>query len=206
MRNGYRGLLISLLPTAILGCASTTELTTRYLTDTPVEPAKRLLLVARTPETEVRERWEKTCSQIIDSSKLELIPSYTALPLWYEAGNEHILSWAKAHNVDAILIAELTGLLLAPPQIPPQNFMQSERGMGEDTIGDATWSFFIGRKEKDAPLPSEIHEVEFQLITADEATLWNGIAATHEANELEAITTSQCKALKRNLDGLRLLP
>lgn len=196
-----------LLSTALLSaCASTTDFNTRYITDTPVAPATTVLLVGRTPETNDREKWENACASVLDNRKLELIRSNTALPLWYEAGNEHLLNWATEHNVDAIIIAELTGLLLAPPQIPPNNFMQNERAIGEDDIGASTWSFFIGRKERKPSMPPEIHDIEFQMITPAGKTLWNSVALTHEANDLEAIAKSQCRALKRDLDGLRLLP
>lgn len=84
--------------------------------------------------------------------------------------------------------------------------MQNERAIGEDDIGGSTWSFFIGRKEKEAAMPPLIHDIEFQMLTPEGKTLWNSVALTHEANDLEAIARSQCRALKRDLDGLRLLP
>lgn len=187
-------------------CASTTDFNTRYITDTPVKPAHTVLLVGRTPESNDREKWENACADVLDNRKIELIRSNTALPLWYEAGNDHLLNWASRNNVDAIIIGELTGLLLAPPQIPANNFMQSERAIGEDNIGASTWSFFIGRKEKEIPMPPDIHEVEFQMITTEGKMLWNSMALTHEANDLAAIARSQCRALKHDLNGLRLIP
>lgn len=195
-----------LSPLLLSACASTTDFNTRYITDTPVPPATSVLLVGRTPETADREHWENACASVLDSRKLTLIRSNTTLPLWYEAGNDHLLKWATENNVDAIIIAELTGLLLAPPQIPPQNFMQSERAIGEDDIGSSTWNLFLGRKEKQRPVPPETHEIEFQLIAKNGNTLWNGVAFTHEANDIKAIAKSQCRALKRDLDGLKLIP
>lgn len=197
---------LCILALALGGCATTTQLTTRYLTDTPVEPAARILLVARTPETDMRIDWENTCAEKLSTPGLEVVRSHKALPLWYEAGNELLQRWAAEHQLDAILIAELTGLLLAPPQVPAQNYAQQERSIGEDNIGAATWSFFLGRKEKELPPPPEVHQIEFQLIQPDGKTLWNGIGHTHEANDLDAIARSQCKALEMNLRGLRLLP
>ena len=202
----YRGLIACLFTLVLASCASTTNITTRYITDTAVPPAKKVLLVARTPEADVREKWEVTCADVLSNRKLDLVPSHTALPLWYEAGNDRLLAWARDNHADAVIIAEITGLLLAPPQMPAQSYMQSERGVAEDNIGAATWSFFIGRKEKKTPVPPEIHEVEMQMLSADGKVLWNGVAYTHEANDLEAIAKSECKAMKRNLDGLRLLP
>lgn len=194
------------LPLVLGGCASTTKLTTRYLTDTPVDASTRLLLVARTPETKTRETWENTCADVLDIPSLSVQTSHRAMPLWYDAGNDHLLDWATKHGHDAILIAEITGMLLALPQVPAQNYMQQERSIGEDDIGSATWSFFLGRKEKETPPPPEVHEVEFQLVSPQGKMLWNGVGFTHEANELEAIARSQCKALKKNLQGLRLIP
>lgn len=209
-QNGLQHLLpvglLSLGTLLLSGCASTTDFETRYITDTPVAPATSVLLVGRTPETNDRENWENACAGVLDNRKFELIRSNAALPLWYEAGNDHLLNWASDNDIDAIVIAELTGLLLAPPQIPPNTFMQNERGIGEDNIGASTWSFFIGRKEKQTPMPPETHEVEFQMITAEGKTLWNAVALSHEANDLEAIAKSQCRALKRDLGGLRLIP
>lgn len=208
--TSHHGLLpIGFLSLGILllgACASTTDFDTRYITDTAVAPATSVLLVGRTPETNDREKWENACASVLDDRKFELVRSHTALPLWYEAGNDHLLNWASDNNIDTIVIAELTGLLLAPPQMPPNNFMQNERAIGEDNIGASTWGFFIGRKEKKTPMPPETHEVEFQMITADGKTLWNSVALTHEANDLEAIAKSQCRALKRNLGGLLLIP
>src|SRR5690606_23773052 len=202
----------SSLPFALLclillsGCASTTKLTTRYLTDTPVDASTRLLLVARTPEANTREAWENACAGVLDIPALAVQTSHQAMPLWYDAGNDHLLDWATKNGHDAILVAEITGMLLALPQVPSQNYMQRERSIGEDDIGSATWSFFLGRKEKESPPPPEIHEVEFQLLSPDGKMLWNGVGFTHEANEIEAIARSQCRALKKNLQGLHLIP
>lgn len=207
----FRRLNVCTIMLLLGGCAATTDMTLRYLADSPVTAVRTMLLVGRTPEFDDRERWENACAKELRQRKLTLITSNTSLPLWHEAGNDHLLTWARENQVDAVLIAELTGLLLAPVQIPPQNFMQSERAIGEGSISPSTWDFSISRnsidrKEKPTSAPSEIHEVEFQLISPSGKTLWNGIGLTHEANDLEAIAKSQCRALKRNLKNHQLLP
>lgn len=203
MRHGFIALLGLVL---VQGCASTTEINTRYLTDTAVAPAPSVLLVGRTPETDMRARWENACAEVLEGRRLTVIRSHEALPLWYEAGNDRLLNWAREHNVDSLLIAEITGLLLAPQQLPTQSYMQSERNVGAPPVGTPTWSFWFGGGNKSTQAPTEIHEIEFQLLDRDGKTRWNGVGFTHEANELEAIARSQCQALQKSLTGLRLLP
>ncbi len=192
--------------TLLQGCASTTDIDTRYLTDTAVPPAPSLLLVARTPEADTRARWESACADELGGGGLTLVRSHDTLPVWYEAGNERLLAWARDNAVDAVLVAEITGLLLAPPQVPQPNYMQSERAIGDNPGNSQNWGFFFGRNPDQVPAPPEVHEVEMQLLGNDGSARWTGVTATHEANDLEAIAGSQCKALKKTLSGLRLVP
>jgi len=203
MRYGVSALVGLMM---LQGCASTTEIKTRYLTDTAVPVAPSLLLVGRTPETDTRTLWEDACADALTGGTLSLVRSHDSLPLWYEAGNERLLKWARDNQVDAVLVAEITGLLLAPPQVPPQSYMQSEHNIGDNPGATPSWGFFFGRDPDQTPVPPEIREIELHLLDNTGTPLWSGVALTHEANDLDAIASSQCKALKKTLSGLRLIP
>ena len=81
-----RGLLLAVL--FLSGCASTTEVTTRTVTDTPPPPAETLLLVAQSPEGDTRETWELTCRPIFERAGLTVLLSHQEVPLWYERGRK----------------------------------------------------------------------------------------------------------------------
>lgn len=200
-----KGLLTGLAVLWLGGCASTSTISTRYLSDAAAEPARRVLLVARTPEADIREAWENQCKEQLDSSAVKLVASHTVMPLWYEAGNDHLITWAQQHNIDAILIGELTALLLAPPQVPPEDFTRQERGLDNTGSQTPTWTFWFGDKDPEPVVPPLEHEVEFLFTDVDGTPLWNGIVRTHEANDLEAIAESQCRILGKALRDVQLL-
>ena len=126
-----RPLLRFLLPALLVaGCASTTQVTTRFTAEGSHPPRETLLLVAHTPEGGTRETWELTCKEIFSSSSLTILLSHQELPLWYEGGKNRILDWAQSNDVQRILVVELTHLLIdaaAPP-----------------TGGNPTWQVGIG--------------------------------------------------------------
>jgi hypothetical protein len=193
-----------LLCWALAGCASTSDVSTRYQ-PTGTETLERLMLVGRTPEKPLRHRWEDECARALEG-KAEMVRSHTLLPLWYEPGTERLEDAARQRDIDAILVAELTRLLLPRPHLPQPDLLNDQRGALEDPIGEPQWSFFIGRKEKkDAPNPT-YYEVDFQLLAADGTLIWAGSTITHEANELGAIAHSQCRALKKTFNELGLWP
>lgn len=196
-------LLSSLLLTA---CASTTEVSTRYLAEDQPAAARHLLVVARTPEKEFRKEWEDRCAEVIAGDGLKVTRSYRALPLWYEPGTQRLEEWARNHGADAILVGELTRLVLPKPDLDHPELLNTGRGELEDPIGEPEWSFFIGRKEKKEDSWPIYQEIFFQLIDADGRGLWSGNTLTHEANALDAIAASQCKALRKSLSSLNLLP
>ena len=108
-----RPLLRFLLPALLVaGCASTTQVTTRFTAEGSHPAQETLLLVAHTPEGGTRETWELTCKEIFSSSSLTILLSHQELPLWYEGGKNRILDWAQSNDVHRILVVELTHQVL----------------------------------------------------------------------------------------------
>lgn len=198
--------LLLLLSLSLAACAATTEVSTRYLAESRPAPASHLLLVARTPEKAFRREWEDSCADILAGNGLTVTRSYRVLPLWYEPGTERLEEWASKHGADAILVGELTRLVLPKPDLSHPDVVNSGRGELEDPIGEPEWSFFIGRKEKEEDPWPIYQEIFFQLFAANGKSLWSGTTLTHEANNLGAIAGSQCKALRKRLSSMNLLP
>lgn len=200
--------LAALLAILLLGgCASTTQVETRYQ-GSSVTPAHSLLLVARTPEASYRKVWESTCDRVFASLPLTITKSMDALPDWFDSDTKSLTDWLVQNHVDEVLLVDITALLLAPPQMPGMPADTSgvaPRAPHEDPIGVPQWNFFIGQKSKALPSPSREHQVEAQLLSPQGKMIWNGMLSTHEANDLEAIAGSQCKALKKVLQQQHLL-
>lgn len=197
-------LLLPLL--GLVACASTTEVSTRYRAETPPPEVDHLMVVARTPEKLFREQWEDSCADALDGLPLTLTRSYKVLPLWYAPGTARLEQWARANGADAILVGELTRLVLPRPDLDHPDVLNRNRGGLEDPIGEPQWSFFIGRKEKKKEPWPIYREIQFQLISAEGKSLWAGTTLTHEANAIDAIAHSQCRALGKTLTEMGLLP
>ena len=153
-----------LLPILFLaGCASTTQVATRFTAEGVHPPQDTLLLVAHTPEGNIRETWELTCREIFSSSSLTILLSHQELPLWYEGGKERILDWAQDNDVQRILVVELTHLLIdaaAPPAAGNQlNPM-------EQTAADTkpTWQVGIGGDLAKEDIPDALRQHGAELI------------------------------------------
>lgn len=202
MRPLFRYLLPALF---VAGCASTTDVTTRFTDEGSHPPQDTLLLVAHTPEGNIRETWELTCKDIFSSNSLTVLLSHQELPLWYEGGKKRILDWAQENDVERILVVELTHLLIdaaAPPAAGNQlNPM-------EQSAGDVqpTWKIGIGGDLAKDEVPDALRQHGAELINADGKPLWTGITTTHEASNAVAIAKSQCSALRRSLREQALIP
>src|SRR5690606_37870446 len=129
---------------------STTQVETRLQNDAGT-PAHSLLLVARTPETNYRKTWENTCAKVF--APLTITKSQDALPDWFDSDTKSLTDWLQQHQVDNVLLVDITALLLAPPQMPGMPADTSgmvPRAPHEDPIGVPEWNFFIGQKSSPA--------------------------------------------------------
>lgn len=192
-------LLSSLL--SLAACASTTEIQTRHQASANAAPATHLLLVARTPEQGARRHWENACAETLEGKGLTLTRSHKVLPDWYEAGTNALQQWARDRGADAILLGELTNLVLQPPNMP------RDAGPGDPDM-QAQWTITLedGKVRGAEEPPPASQEVDFQLIAPAGERLWAGTARSHEANQLAAIARSQCRALHKTLVAQGLLP
>lgn len=192
--------LLCLLATA---CAPTSTTYTRYL-DSAAATSSAVLLAARMPDINQRRIWEQACVETLGTDGLRIATSHTLMPGWYEGDNDALLAKARRSGLDAILVAELSGLLLAPMQLPPRNQVSEERFTGPFESQPPRWQIQFG--SDDQPPPPEQRLATLRLIAANGETRWEGELATHEANDLEAIARSQCRALGKELRRLNLLP
>ncbi len=201
-----RPLLRFLLPALLVaGCASTTQVTTRFTAEGSHPPQETLLLVAHTPEGSTRETWELTCKEIFSSGSLTILLSHQELPLWYEGGKNRILDWAQSNDVQRVLVVELTHLLIdaAAPPTAGNRLNPMDQSAGEMT---PTWQVGIGGELAPEDVPEALRQHGAELINADGKPLWTGIATTHEASNTVAIAKSQCTALRKTLKENALIP
>jgi hypothetical protein len=196
---------LSLIAALVLlgGCASTTEIRTRHSdqAEAGTEPARHILLAARTPEKAKRIQWEKECADTLKRSGLRITRAHQVLPDWQEPGADALEEWSRDHDADAVLLADITGLLLDRPDFP-----EEDPATGEPEI-QAQWTFYPGSKAPEkAEEKSVYEEIRLEWITPDGRRPWAGMARTHEAHELGAVARSQCQALGKTLTERGLLP
>ncbi|MBM1144800.1 hypothetical protein GN155_013550 [Alcanivorax sp. ZXX171] len=184
-----RALLLTLL---LAGCASTTEITTRTVTDTPPADAGAILLAAQSPEGDVRETWELICRPIFSRAGLTVYLAHQETPLWRD--RDALTDWAAGHGVDRVLLVDLTRLLMSAPNLPADRDLNP---LDQDTEVQPTWRLGLDgeRIERDRPGDPE-QRFPAYLTDGDGKPLWHGEARTHEANDQAAIAKSQCRALR----------
>lgn len=199
--------LFPTLPLSMLllaGCASTTDITTHTVTDTPPPTATSILLAARSPEIDFRESWELTCRPIFADTGLSVHLAHQEVPFWQRDGQPALSHWTDAHRVDRILLVDLTRLLIPAPHLPDQRELNP---LGQDTEVTPTWRVGLdGERIPRAPLEDTEARYPAYLMAGDGASLWYGEARTHEANDPAAIAHSQCRALRDALHDGGLLP
>ncbi|MBL7249602.1 hypothetical protein ACLD02_09490 [Alloalcanivorax sp. C16-2] len=188
-----RALLLTLVLT---GCASTTQITTRTVTDTPPATGEAILLAAQSPEGEVRETWELTCRPVFARAGLTVHLAHQETPLWRD--RDALTRWAGQHGVDRVLLVDLTRLMMSAPNLPAGRDLNP---LGQDTEVQPTWRLGLDGERIDRERPADT-EQRFPAYLTDGAgkSLWYGEARTHEANDQAAIAQSQCRALR---DALR---
>lgn len=199
-------LLLVLVPVLMTGCASTTQVSTRYLANGAGPQLHHLLVVGRTPEQNLRRLWEDACAGQLKSPALKVTRSHKVLPHWYAPNDDALETWAQQNGADGILIVELTQLRLPSPQMPQADELNEQPGPTEDRIGRPQWSIFFGRHEKNPPPPPTYQNLDMTLYSADGDSLWSGVGRTHEANDVAAIGASQCKAVRKVLASKGLIP
>lgn len=185
----------------LTGCANTTSIETRY--QQPQQQAiNSLLVAARTPDANYADKWEKACRPMLNDSVATLSTSSQAGIDWDGNQLSPLVQWADEHQIGAVLIVDITRILIAQPMIPGHSDPSDNLyyvAPGEDNIGIPTYSLFLGKSAKKPPKPPIYHQVEAQLIDNNGKMLWDGMLTTHEANSLSAIGKSQCRALARAL-------
>lgn len=195
---------LSIMAAVILlgGCASTTEIRTQHSAQADAEPAKHILLAARTPEKDKRVQWEKECTATLKRSGLQITQAHKVLPDWQEPGADALQEWTRKNEANAVLLADITGLLLDRPDFP-----EEDPATGEPEV-QAQWTFYPGSKapEKEKDEQSGDERIRVQWIAPDGQRYWAGVARTHEAHEVHAVAHSQCKALGKTLTERGLLP
>lgn len=188
--------LCALLCSLVLlsGCASTSDISTRYF-DEDIPSAQQILLVARSAENKTRMQWEKICLSELSETGKPIVASHQVMSNLSDGYNQALTGWASQQTLlTDVLIFEISGLLLAPPQIPPGNEVSVERYSPEQPIGESTWKFSFGQQENQT-IPPERIITETRLLTSEGKTRWEGLVTSHEANDMAAIARSQCKAL-----------
>ncbi|MFN3713395.1 MAG: hypothetical protein ACK4SX_07045 [Alcanivoracaceae bacterium] len=190
----------------LTACASTSTLVTRHVADSSDAPVQNLLLVGRSPEAKIRKQWEKACASRLAGDRLAITGSESLWPADLMPDTETLLAEAAARGFDAVLVAEITPLLLAPLQMPPDNVVSEERRVSSDASPRSPgFQLTLGAGDKSTPPPRD-QDIEFQLQRPDGTVLWNGLVRTHEANQLEAIARSQCQRVRKTLVQAGLLP
>lgn len=199
-------LILPLMASLVLGgCASTSELTTRYLAAPAEITGPRLLLAGRSPEPHVRDEWEKSCAEILRDAGFRVTRSARSLPRWFEPGSADLTEWAGEHNTDLILIAELTRLLPAPMMAPPTQEQRRTPGMHDN---EGTLSIPLGESLRDRPrdTPELQQNIEIMLLDGSGLPIWAADIQTDEANEIRAVARSQCREMRRVMRELGLTP
>lgn len=187
-----RALLLTLL---LAGCASTTEVTTRTVTDAPPADAGAILLAAQSPEGEVRETWELTCRPVFARAGLSVHLAHQETPLWRD--RDALTRWASEHGVKRVLLVDLTGLVMSAPNLPADRDLNP---LGQDTEVQPTWRLGLDgeRIEREQPADTE-QRFPAYLTDGTGKSLWYGEGRTNEANDQAAIALSQCRALRDTL-------
>lgn len=197
--------LLALTPVLVLAaCASTTEVQTRHTAESTTSAAGHILLAARSPESRKQTNWERHCKRVLKRSGLKITRGQKAVPGWQEPDAGALEAWAREHGADAVLLADITGLLIGPAHLP-----ETDPATGEPEI-QAQWTFHFGddgptakQREREE---SVYQEIEVEWIAPDGKRFWTGVARTHEARELAAVARSQCTALGKTLAERGLIP
>lgn len=201
-----KAILTAVLTLWLAGCASTSSVMTRYASADSATALSHLLVVARTPEQPVRARWESVCRDTFTAGTATA--SHDPLPGWFDSGHQQPLQWlAATHPHGAVLIVDLTALLLPPMQMPAHNEVSRERFPGDHTQQQDTFRIEFGSSgSKDARAPEDTLTTEARLVLANGDIAWDAVISTREANDLAAIARSQCRALDKTLRRLGWLP
>ncbi|WP_162925779.1 hypothetical protein [Isoalcanivorax indicus] len=187
--------LLPMMLAMLSGCASTSSVEVHYTSDT--QHGTHLLLAARTPEERYRAEWESACAPILARAGYQVTQSHRVMPGWYEPGNTALKQRAQDLQLQNILVAELTALLVAQFPEMHETRLNPEAGSGIAGVHEQITPIRDYRAMRDVP-PSD-QNVEATLLTTDGHPLWRGDITTREANSIKAIARSQCRALVKAL-------
>ncbi|MCK0536610.1 hypothetical protein [Alcanivorax quisquiliarum] len=170
------------------GCASTSDIVTRYGASTA--PGERLLLATRSPEPALRRQWEDACAPLLRKQGFDVVTSMDVLPAWFATGTDELEKWASANGVPGILVAELSALLPEPAHYNPAQGLGDNRSHHDVQVVVPAKVF---REARDAPEANQ--NIDIELFDAAGRIQWRAELVTHEANNIPAIARSQCAAL-----------
>ena len=202
--NTIRSIAVTTLLVISAGCASTSTVVTRHSAGPGETPVRNLLLVGYSNELQLRRDWELACARSFDSKQLKITASHTLLPDLPE--RDVLLQLGGSRGFDAVLTAEISALLLLPPQMPPENVVSQERRRSSDASPRAP-GFELTLAGADKPIAeASEQDVELRLQRTNGDLLWSGLIHTREANQTSAIARSQCERLAKALQKAGLTP
>ena len=200
--------LFTVLPVLLLAaCATTTDISTRFVDEDAVIENPRMLLVAWTPEPEIRDQWEQTCAGIFREAGFQVTRSARLVQDPMEGGTEDLLRRASDGGFGLVLVGDLTRLVLMPePARDPE--VLSERRDRERM--EPVWTIELGPDRERQKLEREARErppeLEARLMTGTGTPLWEAESVTEEARHGGAISRSHCRAILEELRDHRLVP
>ena len=201
--------LLLTLPAVLLlaGCAATTEISTRFLDEEPAIENNRMLLVAQTPEPDIRDQWERTCADIFRDAGFEVTRSGRVMADPMEGTTEELIKLAGQRDTGLVLVGDLTRLLLMPEPV------RDLPGAGERRDRERmepTWTIELGpereRQKAEREAREEPPHLEARLMTGTGTPIWEAESVTEEAREGRAISRSHCRAILRELQEHGLVP
>ncbi len=186
------------------GCASTSTLVTRHVAGPGETPVRNLLLVGYSPDADLRRDWELGCAGRFDNNRLQITSSHTLIPELPE--RDALLQLANSRGFDAVIVAEISALLLLPLQMPAENVVSQERRASSDASPRST-GFELTLAGVDKPVAeANEQDIELRLQRSNGDLLWSGLIHTREANQTSAIARSQCQRLAKALVKAGLIP
>lgn len=198
----FRTACVLFLLACVAGCAQTTDIHLRFQ-QPATQPTTSLLIAANTNDPMLRSKWEDACKHVFNTHQLTLVESHNVLPDWHSSDPSALLHWANGHEISTLLVANINMLLMQPTNFENP---QSGPGLPSGPIDTPTWQFTLqGEKIDNNNSSSNKQHIHVQLLAASGKVYLDALLVTHEANNIEAIAASQCRALKRNMEKTGLL-
>jgi hypothetical protein len=200
----YRLLLIAALLPLGAACTPTTDIVNSWDPAPKHDgPLAHVMIMAVTPDENARKRYEKYCAEVFEQAGLKVSRTYRSFPNWDDISRESVRAHLEKNtDIDGLITTQLAGMHTASASMPQENIFDRDAIRFYKPAMSYNYTPDV---ETQPPHPVYMAQSNLYDLRA-EALVWTVMTRTPGGMDNDAMSRSQCQALREAMREKGYLP